>query len=111
MTNPGGRYRPVCSDTLGGVYRSRRLRRRQLIALDGLAATGYLLLFVPSAVVRADAPVWLAVPLMVAVGAPVAVRRHWPTPVFLVVFGASVVASVTGVLADPFVAASFALYP
>jgi signal transduction histidine kinase len=82
-----------------------------LIALDGLAAIGYLLVFVPSIVVRADAPAWLTVPLIVAVGAPVMVRRLWPVPVFLIVFAASVAALATGVLVDPFVAASFALYP
>jgi signal transduction histidine kinase len=101
----------VNSDTVSGVDRSRRLGRRQLIALDGLAAIGYLLLFVPSAIVRADVPVWLAVLLMVAVGAPVVVRRRWPVPVFLIVFAASVVATAAGVLVDPFIAASFGLYP
>jgi signal transduction histidine kinase len=111
MTDSGGRYRPADADTVSGVDRSRRLSRRQLIVLDGLAAIGYLLLFVPSAVVRADVPAWLTVPLMVAVGAPVAVRRLWPVPVFLVVFGASVAAMAAGVLVDPFVAASVALYP
>jgi signal transduction histidine kinase len=111
MTYPGGKYRPASVDTVSGVDRSRRLSRRQLIALDGLAAVGYLLLFVPSAFVRADVPAWLAVPLIVAVGAPVAVRRLWPVPVFLIVFAASVAELATGVLVDPFVAASFALYP
>ncbi|SBT45683.1 Signal transduction histidine kinase [Micromonospora narathiwatensis] len=111
MTYPGGRHRPAPADTVRGVDRSRRLGRRQLIALDGLAAIGYLLLFASSAVVRADVPAWLSMPLMAAVGAPVAVRRRWPGPVFLVVFAASVAAAAAGVLADPFVAAAFALYP
>ena len=88
-----------------------RVNRRRLIALDGLAAAGYLLVLVPSAVVRAGAPAWLAVPLMVAVGAPVAVRRLWPVPVFLVVFAASIAATAAAMLLDPFLAASFALYP
>jgi signal transduction histidine kinase len=96
---------------VSGVDWSGRLSRRQLIALDGLAAIGCLLLSVPPAVVRADVPPWLAAPLAVAVGAPVAVRRLWPTPVFLVVFTASVVALAADMLVDPFVAASFALYP
>ena len=82
---------------MGGAARPHpdtvtRVNRRRLIALDGLAAAGYLLVLVPSAVVRAGAPAWLAVPLMVAVGAPVAVRRLWPVPVFLVVFAASIAA-------------------
>ncbi|WP_203922791.1 sensor histidine kinase [Rugosimonospora africana] len=88
--------------------RSRRLRRRDLIALDGLAAVGYLLFSVPS---TARAPAWLAVPLVVAVGVPVAARRIWPVPVFLVVLSASMAALAADVLVDPFVAASFALYP
>lgn len=111
MTDPGGRYRSENTDTVGGMDRSRRLRRRHLIALDGLAAAGYLLVFAPSAVVHADAPAWLAVPLVVTVGAPVAVRRLWPVPAFLVVLAASLAALAAGVLVDPFVAASFALYP
>jgi signal transduction histidine kinase len=111
MTYPEGRHRPVKTDTVGGVYRNGRLRHRRLIVLDGLAAAGYLLSFVPSAVVHADAPAWLAVPLVVAIGAPVAARRMWPVPVFLAVFAASLAALAAGVLGDPFVAASFALYP
>jgi signal transduction histidine kinase len=93
------------------VGRTKRLSHRQLIAVDGLAAIGYLLLLVPSAVVRADVPGWFAAPLMLAIGAPVAIRRVWPVPVFLVVLVASVAAMAVGVLMDPFVAASFALYP
>ena len=111
MTDPGTRLQPAGADTVGGVERSRRLDRRRLIALDRLAAIGYLLLFLPPAVIRTDVSAWLAVPLVVAVGAPVAVRRLRPVPVFLVVFAASVAAVATRVLVDPFVAASFALYP
>ena len=101
---------------MGGAARPHpdtvtRVNRRRLIALDGLAAAGYLLVLVPSAVVRAGAPAWLAVPLLVAVGAPVAVRRLWPVPVFLVVFAASIAATAAAMLLDPFLAASFALYP
>lgn len=88
-----------------------KVNRRHLIALDSLAAAGYLLVLAPSAVARADVPAWLAVPVMVTVGAPVAVRRLWPVPVFLVVFAASAAAMADGMLVDPFVAASFALYP
>ncbi len=90
---------------------SRRLEPRQRIALDGLAAAAYLLVFVPPPVLGAQMPASAAVPLMIAVGAPVALRRLWPAPVFLFVLAASIVAAAAGVLADPFVAASFALYP
>jgi signal transduction histidine kinase len=89
----------------------RRLRERRLVVLDALAAAGYLALLVPPAAIRTDRPAWLAVPLTVAVGAPVAARRLWPVPVFLLVFAASVAATAAGVQVDPFVAASFALYP
>jgi signal transduction histidine kinase len=88
-----------------------RLHRRHLIVLDGLAGAGYLLLFAPAAVQGSQAPIWLSVPLVVAVGAPVSVRRLWPVPVFLFVFAASVAALAAGTLVDPFVAASFAMYP
>jgi signal transduction histidine kinase len=105
MTDPGGR----CG--AAGPYTVTSVDRRRLIALDGVAAAGFLLLLVPPAVVRADAPAWLAVPLTIAIGGPVAVRRLWPVPVFLVVFAVSIAAAAAGVLVDPFVAASFALYP
>lgn len=111
MTDRSRRRERRCADTVSRVRGSRRLGSRQLVALDGLAAFGYLLVFAWSAVVRADVPGWLAGPVMVAVGAPVAVRRLWPLPVFLVVFAASVAAVAIGVLVDPFVAAAFALYP
>jgi signal transduction histidine kinase len=85
--------------------------RRRLIGLDVLAGAGYLMVFAPVGIVRADLPPGLAIPVMVAVGAPVAVRRLWPGPVFLFVLSASVAAFVLGLLRDPFLAAAFALYP
>jgi signal transduction histidine kinase len=93
------------------VDRIPRLSSRQLIALDGVAAIACLALFVPTAVVGSDRPAWVSVPLMLMIGAPLAVRRRWPLPVFLVVFAASVAALSLGLLADPFVAAAYALYP
>jgi len=93
------------------VDRIPRLSSRQLIALDGLAATAYLALFAPTAVVGSDQPAGVAVPLMLVIGAPLAVRRRWPLPVFLLVFAASVAALTLGLLADPLVAAAYALYP
>ncbi|MFI5897889.1 sensor histidine kinase [Actinoplanes sp. NPDC051513] len=91
--------------------RTPRLSRHQWIALDGLAAIAYLVVFAPGAVIGADVPAGVAVPLMLLIGAPAAVRRLWPVPVFLLVFAGSVAALAAGVLTDPFVAAAFALYP
>jgi signal transduction histidine kinase len=111
MTDRGRRRRRTGADTVGGVNRSTRLSRRQLIALDSLAVGSYLLLIAPTSVVHADAPLWLALLVMVAIAAPAAVRRLWPVPVFLVVFAVSVAAMAAGVLQDPLIAATFALYP
>ena len=88
-----------------------RLSSCQLIALDGLAAIAYLALFAPTAVVGSDLPAGVSVPLLLAIGLPLAVRRRWPLAVFLIVFAASVAALALGSLADPFVAAAYALYP
>ncbi|MCU7729219.1 histidine kinase [Actinoplanes sp. KI2] len=88
-----------------------RLSSRKLIAFDGLAAIAYLVLFAPTAVGDAGLPTRVSVPLMVVIGMPLALRRVWPAPVFMAVLAASVGALILGVLADPFVAASFALYP
>jgi signal transduction histidine kinase len=93
------------------VDRVPRLSSRKLIAFDGLAAIAYLALLAPTAVAGTDLPARVSVPLMVVIGAPLALRRVWPVAVFLVVLAASVAALVLGVLADPFVAAAFALYP
>jgi signal transduction histidine kinase len=78
---------------------------RQLLALDCVAAAAYvaLLLVEPHGRVT-DA-------LVVAIGAPLAVRRLAPLPVLAAVLTASVVALPLGVLRDPFLATAFALYP
>jgi signal transduction histidine kinase len=95
------------------VDRIPRLSSRKLIAFDGLAAIAYLALLAPTAVAGPGSvlPARVSVPLLVAIGAPLALRRVWPVPVFLVVLAASVTALIFGVLADPFVGAAFALYP
>ncbi|GIF01399.1 sensor histidine kinase [Paractinoplanes rishiriensis] len=93
------------------MNRTRRLTRRQLIALDGLAAAAYVLLFLPGATLRADVPSWLGAALMVAVGAGVALRRVYAVPAFTVATAASAAAWAAGVLNDPFLAAAYCLYP
>jgi signal transduction histidine kinase len=93
------------------VDRTPRLSRPQWIALDALASIAYLVVFVPGAVISTDLPSGVAVPLMLLVGVPPALRRLWPITVFLLVLAASIAALSAGVLTDPFVAAAFALYP
>ncbi|RSM59867.1 sensor histidine kinase [Actinoplanes sp. ATCC 53533] len=91
-----------------------RLRGRDLIAVDALAAVAYTAVLV---IITLDAPAGTGVPLpgrillLAVVGLPLAVRRVWPVPVFAVVLAASIAAAVTGVAGDLFVAAAFALYP
>lgn len=95
----------------GSPARPGRLAPRRLIALDGLAAAGYLLVLGQPSVVRVDLPAGLAVALLLALVVPVTVRRVWPVPVFLVVIAASLAALAVGLLLDPLLAAAFALYP
>jgi signal transduction histidine kinase len=90
---------------------------RQLLALDCVAAMTYmaLLLVLRRAPTPDPPPVgspgWAADALVVAMGAPLAVRRLAPLPVLAAVLTASVVALPLGVLRDPFLATAFALYP
>ncbi|MBB4930482.1 signal transduction histidine kinase [Lipingzhangella halophila] len=59
----------------------RRLGRRELLALDGLTALGYLLVL---AAVRAPPDAQMGAVLLAAAvtGASIAVRRLWPVPAF-----------------------------
>jgi signal transduction histidine kinase len=90
------------------------LSRGQLIALDGLAAAGLLVLrpaFAAARPAAADAvPLWAELLVVAGVTLPVALRRVWPLPVFAVVGAMTVLGMLLGVLQDPFIAASFALY-
>ncbi|NYI06449.1 sensor histidine kinase [Allostreptomyces psammosilenae] len=98
-----------------------RLSRRRLVALDGLAAAGYLAVFslLPirqtPPLVAGSPPVELAAwgefAVMAAMAAPLAARRLWPRSVFAVVLAASLLSVYLGVVRDSFVAAAFALYP
>ena len=95
---------------------TRPLSRRQLIALDVLAAAAYILVLGTLAVPQAEAaassgvPIWGRWALVVAMALPLAARRIGPLPVFTVVFVASAVALTLGVVRDGFVGAGFALY-
>jgi signal transduction histidine kinase len=90
---------------------SRPLRRGELLALDGLAAAAYILVFLGTALAPvSSAPAWVRCLVVAGVGAPLAVRRLWPLPVFAAVLVMSVVAISMDVANEPFVAAAFALY-
>ncbi|WP_329110071.1 sensor histidine kinase [Micromonospora sp. NBC_01699] len=96
---------------------TRPLSRRELIALDGLLALflGLWYAFAPATGVSSQSPAigptGLTMCLVVLLMAlPVAVRRLWPVPVFLVVAPASVLALASGVLYEPFLAAALTGY-
>ncbi|GAA0596862.1 sensor histidine kinase [Kutzneria viridogrisea] len=80
---------------------SRQLSRGQLIALDLVWALVYPVVF--------QQPGHSVLPL-VALGLPIAVRRIWPVPVFLLVMVGSVAVMLAGELPDPFLPAALAMY-
>lgn len=101
----------------GSSLPTRPLTRSELVAIDCLVAAlltaAYLTAALSSAWSPADAahPAWLVSCVIVLfMGPPIAVRRLWPMPVFIVVMVASVLALALGVLREPFVAASLAGY-
>jgi signal transduction histidine kinase len=88
------------------------LRRGELVALDGLAALAYPLLFLVTSLAPASGvPAWARALIVAGISLPLAVRRLWPLPVFGAVLTMSVVATALDVVDEPFVAAAFALYP
>ena len=92
----------------------RHIGFRELVVLDCLIAAGYValaLLLRHAGTGDARLTGTAADALVVAAGLPVAVRRLWPLPVLGVVVAVSVVALVSGVVTDPFVAPALALYP
>ncbi|MFJ8744794.1 sensor histidine kinase [Embleya sp. NPDC127516] len=89
---------------------TRRLTRRWLFALDGAAAVGFTLAAWSGGHGR-HLPWWARGLFALGIGAPIAVRRRWPGPVFAVVLAACVAAEVVGAARTLFVAAAFALYP
>ncbi|WP_243083798.1 histidine kinase [Streptomyces sp. 891-h] len=89
------------------------LTRRQLVAWDGAAALAFPVLYAvlsPLQDSAGGAAAALRVPLFLAMGLPLAVRRLWPRTVLLVVAAASATAAVSGALLEPFLAVAYALY-
>ncbi|MEU9462563.1 sensor histidine kinase [Streptomyces sp. NPDC048312] len=97
---------------------ARRLSRRQHIALDcafvfvyaaALLLTGSTA--APYSVTASTAAVPWELPVLIAAAtAPVAVRRIWPLPVFVLVLVVTVVAVVRDATWDPFLSAAYAMY-
>ncbi|MFE4512788.1 hypothetical protein ACFRMQ_01145 [Kitasatospora sp. NPDC056783] len=87
--------------------------RRRLIRVDAPAALGFALLPQVSVLRPADGgevgatAVWL---LSLGTALPLAVRRLWPVPVFVVVFTGACAAPAAGVGPTLFLAAAYALY-
>ncbi len=88
-----------------------------LIALDGVAAGLYTAAFLWHTSAGGDAAAkavgmsaWIPWVIAAGIGLPLLVRRRWPVTVFGVVLAVSVVAWWLHLLADPFVAAAYALY-
>jgi signal transduction histidine kinase len=95
-----------------GPILTRPLSRTQLFVLDGLVAVAYaavlsgMLLAQPASSV----PLRAREMVVLAMSLPLVVRRAWPVPVFTVVFTASVVSLLLGIVHDGFVGAGYALY-
>jgi signal transduction histidine kinase len=96
----------------GPALPTRPLSRTELIAIDCLLAVllaaGYLGVALPDA--ESPGRVWAACVAVALMSLPIAVRRLWPIPVFVVVLAASVLALASGLLYEPFIAAALASY-
>jgi signal transduction histidine kinase len=55
-------------------------------------------------------PAWFGIALGAAIGLPIAVRRRWPLPAWTVVLLASGIATLVGLMLEPYSALAFALY-
>jgi signal transduction histidine kinase len=96
----------------GPALPTRPLSRTELIAIDCLLAVllaaGYLGVALPDA--ESPGRVWAVCVAVALMSLPIAVRRLWPIPVFVVVLAASVLALASGLLYEPFIAAALASY-
>ncbi|MBX6765657.1 MAG: sensor histidine kinase [Actinomadura rubrobrunea] len=91
---------------------TRRLSRRQLIAVDAAVAVLSTLVLAAATGARGTgaAPSLLEWLVVIGTGAPLAVRRLWPVPVFTLVLALSVVAVPADLPTLFFAAAAYALY-
>ncbi len=94
---------------------TRPLSHRQRIAVDLVVAVAYLVVLLTVALEsgapeRIGLPAPAAAAVVLAMGAPLAVRRLWPVPVFVAVLGASAIGFGLDIVHDGFVGAGLALY-
>jgi len=85
------------------------LGRSQLIALDAAAALGFALVAL-TATVDADIPPWARLAIPLGLGLPLALRRVWPLPVFLLTLVLAVAAVVSGAFGIAYMSPAYALY-
>jgi signal transduction histidine kinase len=86
------------------------LRRSQLIALDMVAALVFALVALTATASAGGIPPWARVALALGLGLPLALRRVWPLPVFLLTAVLAITAAVSGAFAIVYVAPAYALY-
>ncbi|GAA4208172.1 hypothetical protein GCM10022220_24610 [Actinocatenispora rupis] len=109
--SPAGTFRDVDEREPRSLLR-RRLSRTELILLDVAAALAYTVVVVlPAFGPSPPGPVWAVCLVAAGAGLPVALRRLFPLPVFVLVCTVSVVGAGLGLLGDPLLAAAFAVYP
>jgi signal transduction histidine kinase len=88
-----------------------RLSRGQLVAVDCLAALGFLGVLLGLRQTQSGAPAdWLDFVVIAATSLPLAVRRLAPVPVFAAVLLATLVSLRLDIVRDSFAVAAFALY-
>jgi signal transduction histidine kinase len=116
VTAGPGTYAGAVSDHASRPLPVHALRTRQLLAVDCLVALGVTVLFIAIAATDAatgdgePVPLWAQCLVAAGVGAPIAVRRRWPVPIFAVVLVMSVLSLLLDVVREPFVVAAYALY-
>jgi signal transduction histidine kinase len=89
----------------------RHLRRRELMALDYVAALGFLVLFATMLRThRPNTPVVVNLIVILGMALPVAVRRHWPVPALVTVVVMSLLATTLGIVHEPFLTTAYAAY-
>ncbi|MEU6729601.1 histidine kinase [Nonomuraea wenchangensis] len=93
-----------------GPFFARRLGRGQLVMLDLVAGIVIAFVFFTSAAAAAHLPPWAKVALPLGLGLPLALRRVWPMPVFLLTLALAVVAQITGAVTFSYFAPAYALY-